>query len=144
MSAKYASVTLSTLLWLLSISLSISACVIVMLFCCKTSCLSPLRERFWMTVLTIWSNWLLARSCVKVKPFCAAILFRVILIISSLGLMPSVCIFSFCNSMSISCSITYDKITKFELILKGLASSDSTLAKRLKKEIPNYLTDLNN
>jgi LPS-assembly protein len=39
---------------------------------------------------------------------------------------------------------TYDKITKFELILKGLASSDSTLAKRLKKEIPNYLTDLNN
>lgn len=35
----------------------------------------------------------------------------------------------------------YDEITKFELILKGLASSDSTLVERLRKEIPNYLTD---
>lgn len=36
----------------------------------------------------------------------------------------------------------YDKITKFEMVFKGLTSSDSGLAERLKKEIPNYLVDL--
>ncbi len=36
----------------------------------------------------------------------------------------------------------HDKVTKFELVLKGLASSDSALATRLEKEIPNYLVDL--
>lgn len=39
---------------------------------------------------------------------------------------------------------TYDKVTKFELVFKGLASSDSTLAARLEKEIPNYLVNLDN
>jgi LPS-assembly protein len=38
----------------------------------------------------------------------------------------------------------YDKVTKIELVLKGLASSDATLTARLKREIPNYLPDLNN
>ncbi|WXT99860.1 MAG: LPS-assembly protein LptD [Catillopecten margaritatus gill symbiont] len=38
----------------------------------------------------------------------------------------------------------YDKVTKFELVLKGLASSDSSLAARLEKEMPNYLANLNN
>lgn len=37
----------------------------------------------------------------------------------------------------------YDKVTKFELALKGLASSSSTLTARLEKEMPNYLVDLN-
>ncbi|RUA07153.1 MAG: LPS-assembly protein LptD [Gammaproteobacteria bacterium] len=37
-----------------------------------------------------------------------------------------------------------DKVTKFEFVLKGLASSDATLAARLKKEIPNYLANLDN
>ncbi|SMN14555.1 Outer membrane protein Imp, required for envelope biogenesis / Organic solvent tolerance protein precursor [uncultured Candidatus Thioglobus sp.] len=37
---------------------------------------------------------------------------------------------------------SYDTVTKFELVLKGLASSDSSLAERLKEEIPNYLANL--
>ncbi|SMM98984.1 Outer membrane protein Imp, required for envelope biogenesis / Organic solvent tolerance protein precursor [uncultured Candidatus Thioglobus sp.] len=36
----------------------------------------------------------------------------------------------------------YDKITKFEMVFKGLTSSDPSLAERLKQEIPNYLVDL--
>ena len=36
----------------------------------------------------------------------------------------------------------YDKTTKFELVLKGLASSSSNLTERLRNEIPNYLVDL--
>jgi len=36
----------------------------------------------------------------------------------------------------------YDNITKFELVLKGLASSAPKLAGRLEKNIPNYLANL--
>ncbi|SFV88402.1 Outer membrane protein Imp, required for envelope biogenesis / Organic solvent tolerance protein precursor [hydrothermal vent metagenome] len=36
----------------------------------------------------------------------------------------------------------HDKVTKFEFVLKGLTSSDSALAARLEKEIPNYLVNL--
>ncbi|MDC9714208.1 MAG: LPS assembly protein LptD [Gammaproteobacteria bacterium] len=37
---------------------------------------------------------------------------------------------------------SYDTVTKFELVFKGLASSDSGLAERLAEEIPNYLVNL--
>ena len=37
---------------------------------------------------------------------------------------------------------TYDKVTKFEFVLKGLTTTDSALTARLEKEIPNYLVDL--
>ena len=37
----------------------------------------------------------------------------------------------------------YDYVTKFELVLKGLASSTPELARRLEKNIPNYLANLN-
>jgi len=36
----------------------------------------------------------------------------------------------------------YDYVTKFELVLKGLASSTPELARRLEKNIPNYLANL--
>ena len=36
----------------------------------------------------------------------------------------------------------YDHVTKFELVLKGLASSTPELARRLEKNIPNYLANL--
>ena len=36
----------------------------------------------------------------------------------------------------------YDYVTKFELVLKGLASSTPELARRLEKNIPNYLVNL--
>ena len=38
----------------------------------------------------------------------------------------------------------YDYVTKFELVLKGLASSTPELARRLEKNIPNYLANLDN
>jgi LPS-assembly protein len=37
----------------------------------------------------------------------------------------------------------YDYSTKFELVLKGLATTSPSLAKRLEDEVPNYLVDLN-
>lgn len=37
----------------------------------------------------------------------------------------------------------YEHVTNFELVLNGLASSDSSLAKRIQENIPNYLTNLN-
>ena len=36
----------------------------------------------------------------------------------------------------------FDNITKFEFVLKGLASSNSSLTARLEKDIPNYLGNL--
>ncbi|NYT52213.1 MAG: LPS-assembly protein LptD [Candidatus Vesicomyosocius endoextente] len=37
----------------------------------------------------------------------------------------------------------YDYVTKFELVLKGLATTSSNLYKRLEKDIPNYSVNLN-
>jgi LPS-assembly protein len=36
----------------------------------------------------------------------------------------------------------YDNVTKFELVLKGLASTSSDLYKRLEEDVPNYLANL--
>lgn len=38
----------------------------------------------------------------------------------------------------------FDDVTSFELVLKGLGSSDGSIYKRLKRLIPNYLSNLNN
>ncbi|WP_238924430.1 LPS-assembly protein LptD [Candidatus Vesicomyidisocius sp. SY067_SCS001] len=38
----------------------------------------------------------------------------------------------------------YDYVTKFELVLKGLATTSSNLYKRLEEDIPNYSVNLNN
>jgi LPS-assembly protein len=36
----------------------------------------------------------------------------------------------------------YDYVTNFELVLKGLSTTDRGLAKRLEENIPNYLASL--
>jgi len=36
----------------------------------------------------------------------------------------------------------YDYVTNFELVLKGLATTSPSLARRLEEEVPNYLADL--
>ena len=38
----------------------------------------------------------------------------------------------------------YDYVTNFELVLKGLATTSPSLARRLEDEVPNYLADLDN
>jgi LPS-assembly protein len=37
----------------------------------------------------------------------------------------------------------YNYSTKFELVLKGLATTSPSLSKRLEDEVPNYLVNLN-
>ena len=37
---------------------------------------------------------------------------------------------------------SYDRQVKFEIIFKGLGSSDKNLYKKIAKDIPNYLPEL--